>query len=93
MGGGCLTGAMDKKTGLPHSICQSKSKARLAQEYPPRRTARGWRALLMGVLISLTLGFSCWLMLSGGENGKRAGYVLGSTLAGMCCIALVVCRK
>lgn len=49
--------------------------------------------MLMGVLISLTLGFSFWLILSDGERAKRAGCALGGTLIGMCCIALVVCRK
>jgi len=84
---------MDKKTGPPYSIRESKTSSRAAQETPSSRAVCKRQVLLMGVLISLTLGFSCWLMLSGGETGRRAGYVLGSTLAGMCCIALVVCRK
>lgn len=84
---------MDKKTGLPHSIRESKTKSRVAQQLPSRRAVCKWQTLLMGVLISLALGFACWLMLAGGETGRRAGNVLGSTLAGMCCIALAVCRK
>lgn len=69
------------------------SKFRFAQGLLLGRAACKWRAMLMGVLISLTLGFSFWLILSDGERAKRAGCALGGTLIGMCCIALVVCRK
>lgn len=49
--------------------------------------------MLLGVLVSLTLGLSFGLILSDGERAKRAGCALGGTLIGMCCIAIVVCRK
>lgn len=58
-----------------------------------RRTICSWRAILLSALFSLALGCSFCLMLSDGERAKRAGYALVGTLVGMCCIALIVCRK
>lgn len=69
------------------------SKLRFALSNFFGRITCKWRALVLGALIALTMGFSIWLVSDEDKKTRMEGFALGGTVIGMLCIALVVCRK